>query len=294
MRYLVKLNVRLGDTAIDCALLNAIARLDEDCHIEVLSQHGISSLLKETPFIDKIHVRTGSGLTGIRHQLGLLHNNWDVVLVTRYAPRLQIFYHLAKARHKRCWRHFISKDSVHHMVARVSMLDGILDGWEDPIDPTIHFNSNRINSVNCRYGIEKSYRNLAVGPGASYDAKRWDEKKFIELCNNVSNGFDNIYVLGSRSETEICSFVADRIGGINLAGKLELLDICALLSCVTLYIGNDSGLGHLSASVGTNTVAIGDTVGLVCAPWNQHMVTGDPKKIVANEVLVFLKDNQLV
>lgn len=294
MRYFLKLHVSVGDTAIDFALLNAIARLDPDCHIEVLSYPGICNLLEETEFIDKVHVRPSGFTAGIRQQARLLRSDWDVVLVTRNSPRLQLFYLLATARHKRCRRYMGIPSDMPEMAVRVSMLEGILEGWKDEIDPTIHFNPDRIGNVSERLGLEKGNRYLAVAPGAAYEAKRWDRDKFIELTNSIAGEFDRILVLGSNAETERCEYVAQGTKGTNLAGKLELLDICALETLVSLHIGNDSGLGHLAAASGTNVVAVGDASGPGFSPWKQHILLGDPKQIDVKKVLEFLKDNQLV
>lgn len=279
---------------MDCALLNSIARLDPECHIEVLSQPGVSNLLEETPFIDRIHVRAPGALQDIWQQYGLLRNKWDVVLVTRYNPRLQLFYHFAKAKHKRCYRYTETHDGAPQIVTRMSMLEGILEGWKDVIDPTIHFRPERIENVIQIHGLNREKRYLAIAPGASYDEKRWDEHKFVELGKSIANSFDLMLVLGSKEEDELCEFVANGIGGLNLAGKLELLDICALETLVSLHIGNDSGTGHLAAAGGTNVLAVGDAVGSAWVPWKQHMLLGDPKNIEVKEVIDFLKDKQLL
>jgi ADP-heptose:LPS heptosyltransferase len=43
---------------------------------------------------------------------------------------------------------------------------------------------------------------------------------------------------------------------LNLAGTTTLLQAAALLSRATLFIGNDSGLGHLCAAVGRPTLTL--------------------------------------
>lgn len=293
MRYFLKLHVSVGDTAIDFALLNAIARLDPDCHVEVLSYPGISNLLEETEFIDEIHVRPSGFPARVRQQSGLLRNNWDVVLVTRNSPRLQLFYRFASAKHKRCRRYMDAPNDMPEMAVRVSMLEGILEGWKDEIDPTIHFNPERIDKVSGRLALDRSNRYLAIAPGAAYEAKRWDRDKFIELTNSIAGEFDQILVLGSSAERELCEYVAQGANGTNLAGKLELLDICALETMVSLHVGNDSGLGHLAAGVGTSTLAIGDAVGLKFKPWKQHMLAGDPKGITVSAVAECLAEQGL-
>ena len=46
------------------------------------------------------------------------------------------------------------------------------------------------------------------------------------------------------------------VPGINLAGNTDLLQAAAILAQSQLFIGNDSGLGHIAAAAGTPTVTV--------------------------------------
>lgn len=293
MKYLIKTHVKVGEVAIDICILNAIARLDPESHIEVLATSPTHNLLVETPFIDKLHVRSQSFFSNLSLQKGLLDNDWDVVLVTRKASRLQLFYRFAKAKHKRSRRYMDSPTGSSEIEIRLSMLDGILPGWDEQVDPTIHFDPKRTDQVLEGLGLHRSGRILAIAPGASIKKKMWDKKKFVALAKSIGTRFDHILVLGSKGEHELCEYVALNTGAMNLAGTMELLDVCALLSAISLHVGNDSGLGHLAAGVGSNCVVIGDESGPSFIPWKQHMIVGDPKMISIEQVIGFLTENKI-
>ena len=294
MRILVKTHVKVGEVAIDICMLNAIARLEPDCHLEVLATSPTHSLLTEAPYIDHLHVRSQHFLTDIVQQVNLMRKKWDVVLVTRRASTLQPFYFFANAGHKRCMRYMDTPDGVPEMVIRLSMLAGILEGWKDPIDPTIHFDPKRTDDVATRLSLDRNKRFLTIAPGASHEAKKWDKDKFVALTKRIGDRFDQVLVLGSKDESTLCEYVASETDAVNVAGKLELLDVCALLSFVTLQIGNDSGLGHLAAGVGTRCAVIGDESGPRYEPWGQHLFLGDPKQIEVEEITKFLDERKLI
>ena len=294
MRILVRTHTRVGEVAFDICLLNAIARLKPDCHLEVLASSPTHTLLSETPYIDKLHIRPSNFISDISLQVNLMRTKWDVVLVTRRAARLQLFYFFSNAVHKRCRRYMEDSDDVSELVTRLSMLNGILKGWEDPVDPTIHFDPKRSDDVVARLGLDQGKRILTIAPGSSSDVKKWDKDKFVALTKRIGHRFDQVIILGSKEEDKLCEHVASNTGAMNVAGKLELLDVCALLSFITLHIGNDSGLGHLAAGVGSRCVAIGNLLGSRFKPWGQHIMLGDPKEIEVEEFTKFLDERQLI
>lgn len=292
MKYLLKAHRKIGEVAIDMAILNAIRRLDPDCRIEVLIDTSCSELLSETPFIERLHVlRGGSSSLGL--QARLLRQRWDVVLTTRRASRLQLFHRLARATHKKCRRFMDTPKGKSEMEIRLSMLDGILDGWESPVDPTVHFDQERVVRVSDRFGLDGGGRFLSIAPGASTLSKAWGQGNFMDLAGKLSGSFDKVLVLGSEPETDLCQAVSGRVGGLNLAGRTSLLDTCALLSLVSLHVGNDSGLGHLAAAAGTPCLAIGSEYGPRYKPWKQHMIAGDPKGITVSAVAECLSEQGL-
>lgn len=294
MKYLIKTHKNVGELAFSCTLLNAIVRLDPGCHIEVLAPSPCHQLLQETPYINRIHVRPKPFHADLLLQLRLLRKDWDVVIILRSGGLLHLFYRFIKAKHKRHRAHIDDKQGKHEIEHLMSMLEGIFEGWNDIVDPTIHFDPKRSEKIIDKLGLSSEVKCLSIAPGASHERKMWDKDKFVEMIKTIGKSFDCTLVLGNSNEFELCEYVANNIDGINLAGKLELLDVCALLSFASLHIGNDSGLGHLAASTRTKCLAIGDDAGLQKSPWLQHMILGDVKNISVEEVSTYLRDNNLI
>ncbi len=123
---------------------------------------------------------------------------------------------------------------------------------------------------------------VAVFPGAARGpSKRWPPEYFAEairrICGSVAA---RAVVLGSASERSICGVVSELAAPycLNLSGELSLCELAALLSACRLTLCNDSGGMHLSAAVGTPTVAVfGITDPAVTGPLGQgHRILAAP------------------
>jgi ADP-heptose:LPS heptosyltransferase len=99
---------------------------------------------------------------------------------------------------------------------------------------------------------------LALGPGANWAPKRWPAGHFCKLVGQLQEQFDAVILLGSQADQLICKQVTDKLPlpCINLAGNTDLLQAAAILAQAQLFVGNDSGLGHLAAASGTPTVTV--------------------------------------
>jgi heptosyltransferase-3 len=114
---------------------------------------------------------------------------------------------------------------------------------------------------------------LALGPGARWALKRWPATAFRELADRLQTQFDAVVLLGSTEDMNSCQQVAAGMAlpCVNLAGKTNLLQAAAVLQQVALFIGNDSGLGHMAAACDTAILTIfgpGDPVRY--HPWHSQ------------------------
>ncbi len=99
---------------------------------------------------------------------------------------------------------------------------------------------------------------LVLGPGANWATKRWPTGHFCQLVGELQENVDAVILLGSQADQSICKQIADNLPlpCVNLAGNTDLLQAAAILEQGQLFVGNDSGLGHLAAASGTPTVTI--------------------------------------
>jgi lipopolysaccharide heptosyltransferase II len=110
-------------------------------------------------------------------------------------------------------------------------------------------------------GVASDDTMIVVNPNAGELAleRRWPKKHFVELIRSLDNKFGaKIFLIGSAGEREYTEKILREAGSAsaaNLAGKLSIRQLAALLSSASLVITNDSGPLHIACAVGTPTIA---------------------------------------
>jgi heptosyltransferase-3 len=106
-------------------------------------------------------------------------------------------------------------------------------------------------------GVKLDRRTIVIHPGSGGRSKCWHLDNFIATANELKQDNSVIFLLGPA---EIERFDAAALTRMQSAGKclqdLTLPQVLAVLSCTDVFIGNDSGITHLAAQLGINTVAL--------------------------------------
>ena len=102
---------------------------------------------------------------------------------------------------------------------------------------------------------------LALAPTANWEGKIWPAQRFIDLFYELSARMPGLRaaVFGGPGAAEAAlaaPVLAALPGAINLVGTLSLPEAAACLRRACLFVGNDSGLMHLSAAAGTPTLGL--------------------------------------
>ena len=117
---------------------------------------------------------------------------------------------------------------------------------------------------------------IVIGPTANWGAKIWEADRFSNLVNLLTSNVRSlqsamIAVVGGPGEEFIAKPILNAIPSeqrIDLVGAIPFLDVAAVLERATIYVGNDSGLMHLSAAVGAPTLGLfGPTREANYRPW---------------------------
>lgn len=113
---------------------------------------------------------------------------------------------------------------------------------------------------------------LAVHPGAGGFslARRWPADRFGRVARALAQRGARIVVVGGPEEAALAGAVAAQVGpaAINLAGRTDLFVLGAVLQRCNAFVGNDSGVTHIAAAVGTPLVAVfGPTNHQAWGPW---------------------------
>jgi ADP-heptose:LPS heptosyltransferase len=105
----------------------------------------------------------------------------------------------------------------------------------------------------------KGRRIIGLGIWSNMPSKRWPLDRYRELIVRLQASDKRIFpvILGSREERLLgLDLLRDLETGAVAAGELSITESAHLLSRSILYVGNDTGIMHLAAAVGTPCVGI--------------------------------------
>lgn len=105
---------------------------------------------------------------------------------------------------------------------------------------------------------------VALSPGAVGEGKAWPPGHYAALAKALAQDGATVWVLGGPAETTIARQIAAAAPRVRDLTGNDLGDAVLALAAADLSVTNDSGLMHVSAAVGTPTIAIfGPT-----SPWH--------------------------
>jgi heptosyltransferase-2 len=106
---------------------------------------------------------------------------------------------------------------------------------------------------------------ITLSPGAVGEGKAWPPGHYAELARALVKDGMSVWVLGGPSEKQIAQQIMAVAGNRvrDLTGN-DLRNAVLAMACADVAVTNDSGLMHVSAAIGTPTVAMfGPT-----SPWH--------------------------
>ena len=106
---------------------------------------------------------------------------------------------------------------------------------------------------------------VTLSPGAVGAGKAWPAGHYSELARALTQDGASVWVLGGPNETPLAKQIVDAAGrGVRDLTGNDLRNAILALAAADVAVTNDSGLMHVSAAIGTPTIAIfGPT-----SPWH--------------------------
>jgi len=101
-------------------------------------------------------------------------------------------------------------------------------------------------------------RLLGLGPGANWPGKIWPARNFLSLIEQLRTRFDATVLVGNAHDRRLAVSIAQdsAVPCLDLCGQTTLLQAAAILQQIAVFVGNDSGLGHMASAVGTPSLTI--------------------------------------
>lgn len=273
-RVFVFLREHIGDVVNSTAALHCLRRCYPQAYLCVEVGERTVEVLNGFPGIDEIWVRpTHQGLWGKlafirrlrreRFDLAvILDDSADMVLHAWLAGIPNRFGVSRKRKFRRLYTAF-----VQHSTSRHETLDHFRDLVEMLGCDTSDYRPHLYPSPEDRQATETALRQagwdgrtplVGINPGASRQHRRWFPERFAQVCDALAEDGYTSVVLGGCEDGSLVDEILRhcRNHPVVLTGKLNILQVAALMPRLRLLITADTGPMHLAAAMGTRVVAL--------------------------------------
>ncbi|MEM7617844.1 MAG: glycosyltransferase family 9 protein [Pseudomonadota bacterium] len=271
MKILFITSTRIGDAVLSTGILNHLIQTHQDAEITLVCGPLPASLFEGFPRISQIIALKKQKHHG--HWIDLwkqtIGTKWDVVVDLRDSAVSRLIR--AKKRYV-----FGSKiDKSRHKVEQAAQMMGL----SNIPSPKMYYSSAQNQFADeILMGFE-GQKIIAVGPTANWIGKTWEPEKFIEVIKwlrSEEGPYTNspVAVFAAPGEEEQARPVYESLPKdkrIDVIAKGNPGQVAAVISKCAFYLGNDSGLMHISAASNVPTVGVfGPSYPHLYAPWGEH------------------------
>ncbi|HEU0118492.1 MAG TPA: glycosyltransferase family 9 protein [Alphaproteobacteria bacterium] len=268
MKILFITSNRVGDAVLSTGLLAWMEKQYPTARFTIACGPYAADLFRATPRLDKIIVLKKKSWN--RHWLGLwrqaILTRWDLIVDLRDSAVSRLVR--AERRAYRVRNH----DNMQHKVVK----NGLTLNLSPPPAPHIWLDAKAEAAAEKLLPPLQPF--LALGPAANWPVKQWPIERFAELAQKLTSERGPlpgapIMIIGDEKErAQIMPLInaLPKNQAVDIIGQ-DLMTVAACLKHATLFVGNDSGLMHLSAAVGTKTLGLfGPGYEEMYAPWGPH------------------------
>ena len=244
----------VGDVVMTTPVLRSLQDKYPDALFDIVVDKRGTGLYKNYPRLNKLYLKDKDRpLRGVPDLLfQLWKTRYDLIVDVRTDGLAYLLR--AKKRHTKWFAKSYGLHAVEDLMGVIAKLHGNESIPHTCVWPT---DADRKYATKEISAFSNKDRLLALSIGDSRKPfKTWPADKFIELLNQHENDFSGVIFLGNSFEAEETQKVANNIKlpHINTVGN-SLLEAAALLEKSYLYIGPDSGLGHIASAVETPTIS---------------------------------------
>ena len=100
---------------------------------------------------------------------------------------------------------------------------------------------------------------VVVHPGAAQESRRWPVERWAVVARELAGAGHDVRLTGGPDEVERAHAVAAAAGlpaAAVLAGRTDLLGLCALVAAARLVVSVDTGVAHVATAFGTPSVVL--------------------------------------
>jgi len=242
----------VGDAIMTTPLLEALHHHFPEARIDIVADKRSAILFQHCPYRTKTLIKDKKKL--LRGSVSLLRELWktnyDVIVDVRTDGMAYLCR--GQERYTKWQRKPYGPHAVEQLMGVIHRLHG-----QSKIPPTtVWIAEEEQNFADSALLSLPPGRWLYIAPAVALSSKAWPVENYIRLVNGIGDIFTGVILDGSPSEFRVTNAVARglKVPYVNLAGKTNLLQAAAVLHRASLFVGSDSGLGHIASAVATPTL----------------------------------------
>lgn len=246
----------VGDAVMTTPVLQALHQAYPTARIDIIADKRSDSIFYHCPYRGEIFYKNKDkflrGAPALVKQL--LGKRYDIIVDLRTDGLAYLLR--AKKRYTKWNRQSYGPHAIESLMGVVRGIHGA-----QPL-PGTHIwqqQANLIFATEVFAGLPGN-NILAIGPGCSGRKKEkfWPTKHYAQLANNMADMFDGVLLVGGPGDRKLTDEVTKELHlpYIDMCNKTDLLQAAALLQQAKMFVGSDSGLGHVAGAVGTATLSL--------------------------------------
>ena len=279
----------IGDTVLATPSLFALKRFLPHAQVDILVEGWVAPLLADHPHVDNVVVLERGGVVArTRAARELRAERYDVVYNLHGGTTATFLTRATGARHRVGYQTYQyaklhtelapsplllwGQPKAHSVEQQLALL-----GWtgvpvSDKPLTQLGISPAAVDAVNRRLAATglANQKIALIHPAAAFETKRWAVENFARVAEFVvSRGFAPVAVAAPHEAQVINDLL--RAASVKIVSfDLSLPEVTALASRSELFVGNDSGIAHIAAAVGTPSVVIfGSSNVSNWRPWNR-------------------------
>ena len=278
----------IGDTVLATPSAAALKRFLPNVEVDMLVEDWVAPLLDPHPHINNVLALERGGLMSrARAARELRSEKYDVVYNLHGGTTATFLTRATGARHRVGFKTYQYAQLHNHLAPSPLLLWGqqkthsveqqlALLGWTgvpvtDRPRTQLGVSPEAAETINQRLAaVGLTDRKIAlIHPAAAFATKQWATENFARVVEYVAErGFAPVAIAAPHEQAVMENLINDSSVHIETF-DLTLPEVTALVARSQLFIGNDSGIAHIAAAVGTRCVVVFGSSNIAhWRPWN--------------------------
>jgi ADP-heptose:LPS heptosyltransferase len=267
MKFLIIQTANIGDVILATSLVEKIKSKFPSATIDFLLKKGNEELLLHNPHIDHVFLwdKSLGNVWGVLKATSQLRGKtYNYVINCQRRSVAGILTRFSRADFRIGFKRSAFSVFLNHK-ARYHVIDGIHEIERN--QELINFLTDNQPSMPKLYPSKENFGRIAaysvgkyicIAPASKWFTKQFPAEKWEEFINCTDPKI-KVYLIGSESESAYCEAIAEKCKHphvFNLAGRLHLLDVAALMKNARMNYVNDSAPLHIASAVNANVKVV--------------------------------------